>query len=70
MIMEFHLYDCMAHLGLTHNFMWSRWNSQLNCRSMALLVREIIEKRKTVKKLISLPFATFFGKYFMIKKMI
>lgn len=46
--MEFHLYDCMAHLGLTHNFMWSRWNSQLNCRSMALLVREIIEKRKTV----------------------
>lgn len=48
-IMEFHLYDCMAHLGLTHNFMWSRWNSQLNSRSMALLVREIIEKRKTVK---------------------
>ncbi|XP_031626289.1 protein CASC1-like, partial [Contarinia nasturtii] len=46
-IMEFHLYDCMAHLGLTHNFMWSRWNSQLNSRSIALLIREIIEKRKT-----------------------
>lgn len=28
--------------------MWSRWNCQLNSRSMALLVREIIEKRKTV----------------------
>lgn len=38
----------MAQLGLTHNFMWSRWNSQLNSRSIALLVREIIEKRKTV----------------------
>lgn len=47
-VMEFHLYDCMAHLGLTHNFMWSRWNAQLNSRSIALLVREMIEKRKTV----------------------
>lgn len=46
--MEWHLYDCMTQLGLTHNFMWSRWNSQLNSRSIALLVREIIEKRKTV----------------------
>lgn len=44
--MESHLYDCMVQLGLTHNFMWSRWNSQLNSRSIALLVREIIEKRK------------------------
>lgn len=46
--MERHLYDCMAQLGLTHNFMWSRWNTQLNSRSIALLIREIIEKRKTV----------------------
>lgn len=47
--MESHVYDCIAHMGLTHNFMWSRWNSQLTSRSVVLLMREIIEKRKTVK---------------------
>lgn len=49
-VMESHLYECMAHMGLTHNFMWSRWNGQLNSRSMVLLVRELIEKKKTVMR--------------------
>lgn len=47
-VTESHLYECMAQMALTHNFMWSRWNNLQNSRTMVLLVRELIEKKKTV----------------------
>lgn len=47
-VTESHLYECMAQMGLTHNFMWSRWNNLQNSRTMVLLIRELIEKKKTV----------------------
>lgn len=40
----------MAQMGLTHNFMWSRWNNLQNSQTMVLLIRELIEKKKTVTK--------------------
>lgn len=46
--MENHLYSCMAALALSHNFMWSRWNSQCTNRSAVLLIRELLEQRKSV----------------------
>ncbi|KAJ6632758.1 Dynein axonemal intermediate chain 7 like [Pseudolycoriella hygida] len=47
LVMESHLYDCMAAIALTHNFTWSRWNFQSGRRSCVVLMREIIENRKT-----------------------
>lgn len=48
-VMESHLYDCMAAVALTHNFTWSRWNFLSGRRSCVVLMREIIENRKTVR---------------------
>lgn len=48
-VMESHLYDCMAAIALTHNFTWSRWNFMSGRRSCVLLMREIVENRKTVR---------------------
>lgn len=48
-VMESHLYDCMAAVALTHNFTWSRWNFMSGRRSCILLMREIVENRKTVR---------------------
>lgn len=62
-VMESHLYACMACLALTHNFMWSRWNSQVNSCSAVLLMREIIDQRKPVKHAICISpvkFLSFF----------
>ncbi len=53
--MESHLYDCMAAIALTHNFTWSRWNFMSGRRSCVLLMREIIENRKTVRDLLTIP---------------
>lgn len=47
--MESHLYDCMAAIALSHNFTWSRWNFLSGRRSCVLLMREIVENRKTVR---------------------
>lgn len=49
-VMESHLYDCMSAIALTHNFTWSRWNFLSGRRSCVLLMREIIENRKTVRQ--------------------
>lgn len=59
-VMESHLYTCMACLALTHNFMWSRWNSQSNSCSAVLLMREIIDQRKPVKRIHDLVFGRTF----------
>lgn len=48
-VMETHLYRCMAALGHSHNFAWSRWNLTVGRRSCVLLMREILENRKVVK---------------------
>lgn len=53
-IMEAHLYNCMAHMGLTHGFSWSRWNIMQSSRSAVLLMRELIEHRKTVPQITNL----------------
>lgn len=47
-VMESHLYKCMAALGLTYNFSWSRWNLAAGRRACVLLMREIIENQKAV----------------------
>lgn len=59
-VMESHLYTCMACLALTHNFMWSRWNSQSNSCSAVLLMREIIDQRKPVTQIYDLVFGRIF----------
>lgn len=48
-VMEAHLYRCMAALGLTHNFAWSRWNLMAGRRSCVMLMRELLENRKPVR---------------------
>lgn len=59
-VMETHLYTCMASLAETHNFSWSRWNLLSGRRSCILLMREIIENRKTVYNNICLLQYSFF----------
>lgn len=66
-VMESHLYDCMAAIALTHNFTWSRWNFMAGRRSCVLLMREIVENRKTVRFLIfCFPVASFQRIYFAL----
>lgn len=48
-VMEMHVYHCMAYFCSSHNFAWSRWNSQAGSRTAIFLMRELIEHRKLVK---------------------
>lgn len=47
-VMEMHVYHCMAYFCSSHNFAWSRWNSQAGSRTAVFLMRELIENRKLV----------------------
>lgn len=47
-VMEMHVYLCMAYFASSHNFAWSRWNSQAGSRTAIFLMRELIENRKLV----------------------
>jgi cancer susceptibility candidate protein 1 len=49
-VMEMHIYNCMAYFASSHNFAWSRWNSQAGSRTAILLMRELIEHRKLVNE--------------------
>lgn len=47
-IMEMHIYLCMAYFASSHNFAWSRWNTQAGSRTAIFLMRELVENRKLV----------------------
>lgn len=52
-VMEMHVYHCIAYFCSSHNFAWSRWNSQAGSRTAIFLMRELIENRKLVNEVIS-----------------
>lgn len=49
-VMEMHLYACISSMALTHNFNWSRWNLLAGSRKAVLLMREMVEGNKIVKR--------------------
>lgn len=45
-ITENHVYQCMAILGTTYNFSWSRWNLLAGQRSIVMQIREFLDRKR------------------------
>ncbi|XP_026681925.1 axonemal 84 kDa protein-like [Diaphorina citri] len=46
LVMEFHVYYCLALFSLSYHFSWSRWNLAAGYFNIVLQIKELIERRK------------------------
>uniref|UniRef100_A0A8D9A7Y8 Axonemal 84 kDa protein n=1 Tax=Cacopsylla melanoneura TaxID=428564 RepID=A0A8D9A7Y8_9HEMI len=62
LVMEYHVYYCLALFSLSYHFSWSRWNLAAGYFNIVLQMKELIERRKntTFQVLSATPYRALF----------